>query len=354
MKLTLNFTVTKAAQNLQLLSKHSKITTPRTHKLKSESNLESDQIMKLVLVVHVVGPVLVAAFPDESPLLDRRVQVDTGICDNPLIQPNTGLCEPDYIPDKEPCDGWPSLDNCVLAASPQGFQDAAFFQQLEVDNPNTLFMYDPPGCQPYPLVAQALSGGGVQIPVCEGMIQEESGKSSKSKSSKLSKYHYDGLVQCSFQYEGKISQTKRYNLVQENKKKYTKTNKKSKSRSRTFVTHEGGCGVCSSTQDLAVNLSPTLGHDGFQCKGGFRATIAQDPTLTGPAFGTLTDCYRKMGFSPNCAYIWASNGFQTTLVVGEAGRALQGNILPYEEFDKQYGKNMPWPKIPESCLLCAK
>mmetsp|Transcript_9081 Transcript_9081/g.10141 ORF Transcript_9081/g.10141 Transcript_9081/m.10141 type:complete len:377 (-) Transcript_9081:232-1362(-) len=290
--------------------------------------------MKFVLVVQVVGLVLVSAAPD-----DFRFLNEMNACNDPAIQPVTGICEPECycIPDTEPCDGvCPPLDNRVLAASPDGFQEAAFFQTLEVDNPNTLFTYDPPGCQPYPLVAQTL-----QIPVCEGLIQEETGKSSKSKSSKKSNDHYDdGPVQCSFDYKGKICRTKRYNLVQGNKNKYTKNNKKSKSRSRTFVTHEGECGVCSTAQDLAVNLSPTLGRDAFQCSAGFSAALAQDPTLIAQAWGAINDCFRQLGFTSNCATIWASNGVHTTLVTGAVARALQQGLPPP-------------PGIPQSCVLCA-
>eukprot|EP00751_Fragilariopsis_kerguelensis_P003461 CAMPEP_0170825964 /NCGR_PEP_ID=MMETSP0733-20121128/46287_1 /TAXON_ID=186038 /ORGANISM="Fragilariopsis kerguelensis, Strain L26-C5" /LENGTH=260 /DNA_ID=CAMNT_0011189653 /DNA_START=117 /DNA_END=896 /DNA_ORIENTATION=+ len=260
--------------------------------------------MKFVLVVHVVGLVLVSAVPD-----DFRFLNETNECNDPAIQPGTGICEPECycIPDTQPCDGvCPPRDNRVLAASPEGFQEAVFFQTLEVDNPNTLFTYDPPGCQPYPLVAQTL-----QIPVCEGLIQEETGKSSKaskkSKRGKKSKDKYTGPAQCSFNYKGKVCRTKRYNLVQDNKKKYTKINKKSKSRSRTYVTHEGECGVCSTAQDLAVNLSPTLGRDAFQCSAIFSAALAQDPTSVLSAFGTLIECFQQLGMTPNCAYIWASN-----------------------------------------------
>mmetsp|Transcript_12878 Transcript_12878/g.14111 ORF Transcript_12878/g.14111 Transcript_12878/m.14111 type:complete len:377 (-) Transcript_12878:78-1208(-) len=291
--------------------------------------------MKFVLVVHVVGLVLVSAVPD-----DFRFLNETNECNDPAIQPGTGICEPECycIPDTEPCAVCPSLDNRVIAASPEGFQEAAFFQQLEVDNPNTLFTYDPPGCQPYPLVAQTL-----QIPVCEGLIQEETGKSSKSKSSKKSNDHYDdGPAQCSFNYKGKVCRTKRYNLVQDNKKTFTKNNKKSKSRSRTYVTHEGECGVCSTAQDLAVNLSPTLGRDAFQCSAGFSAALqTQDPTLIAPAFGALNDCFQQLGFTSNCAYIWASNGVHTTLVTGAAASALQQGLPPP-------------PGIPQSCVLCAQ
>lgn len=266
---------------------------------------------------------------------------------SPAIQPETGICEPECycIPDTDPCDGvCPSLDNRVLAASPEGFQDAAFFQTLEVDNPNTLFTYDPPGCQPYAKVAKAL-----QIPECVGLIQEETGKSSKaskkSKSGKKSKSKesIEGPIQCSFEYKGKICETKRYNLVQDNKELDTKKNKSGKAN--TFVTHEGECGVCSTAQDLAVNLSPTLSRDAYQCSAIFSEALkTQDPNLFAPAFGAINDCFRQLGFTPNCAYIWASNGVHSTLVTVEAASALQQGPLPPPGL----------PGIPRSCIECAR
>jgi len=291
--------------------------------------------MKFVLVVQVVGLVLVSAVPDDFRFLNEMNE-----CNDPAIQPGTGICEPECycIPDTEPCAVCPSLDNRVIAASPEGFQEAAFFQTLEVDNPNTLFTYDPPGCQPYPKVAKAL-----QIPVCEGLIQEETGKLSKaSKKSKRGKKSKDknteGPIQCSFHYKHEICETKRYNLVQDNKEIGTKKYKSRKAN--TYVTHEGECGVCSTAQDLAVNLSPTLGRDSFQCTAIFSAVFqTQDQTLIA-AFGALNDCFQQLGFTSNCAYIWASNGVHTTLVTGAAASALQQGLPPP-------------PGIPQSCVLCA-
>jgi len=285
---------------------------------------------RVVIVIVIVGVVgLLSSGINSEPVNPFAGPVSE--CDDPSIGQETGVCEPECycIPDKEPCDVCPSLENRVIAATQQGSQDAAFFSQLEVANPKSLFAFDPPGCQPYPLVAQAQGG----VPVCEGLVQENSkpSKSSKSKSSKKGKKDRKGPVQCSFNYKEDICDTKRYNLVEENKKQTKKDKKTSK-----FVTHTGSCGVCSTAQDLAVNLSPSLGQDAFICAAALsQAFQSQDPALIAQAFPTLIGCFAQLGFTPPCAFIWASNGFNTFLTL-----ALTATVP------------MP-PGIPASCLECA-
>jgi len=290
--------------------------------------------MKFVLLV--VGLLLSGASSEPDKRFTTIIGETESECDDPSIQPGTGICEPECycIPDTEPCDVCPSLENRVIAASPQGFQEAAFFRELEVDNTETLFTYDPPGCQPFPRVAAALGG---TVPVCEGLIQEgnsskSSKKSKKSKRGKTRKQdNKTGPVQCSFNYKRNICNTKRYDLVEE-----TKTNIVSKSS--TSVTHEGECGVCSTAKDLAVNLSPTLGRDAFLCAADLiEALQSRDPQ----GFPNLIECFVQIGFTPDCAFIWASNGFNTNLAIGAAARALATGTPPP-------------PGTPESCSACAQ
>ena len=296
-------------------------------------------------------------------------------CLNPVIGDVLflgGICEPDCycIPDRDPCEECPTLDNRVIAASAQGQEDANFFNSLEIDNVNTLFTFNTTnnvtgGCQPYPRVAQFL-----QVPVCDGLIQglsllsddDDSSKkmgkkSKKSKKSKKKKGRLDDddedvQYQCSFDYGTDICESNKYNLVQEmvkptNNKKKGKKNKKTKAKndeSNTFITHEGTCGVCSTSKDLAINLSPTLDGDAFACTANATGAFqTQDPAQIVSVFPNLINCFQNIGFTSDCAFIWASNALNTLLTLfGVLQQFQQSGVPP-----------LPGPALPASCIECA-
>lgn len=68
-----------------------------------------------------------------------------------------------------------------------------------------------------------------------------------------------------------------------------------------FVTHAGGCGVCSTTQDLAAYLSsPDLTTEGSFC--------AKQSILS---FEKGKACYIDLGMTDSCAEIWVDNSLNT-------------------------------------------
>lgn len=220
-----------------------------------------------------------------------------------------GLCVPDChcIPDDpSDCGTCPALGKRRF---PRGGEDAKFFAGLKVEE-HSLFRFDPPGCNPYPIIAQVLD-----VPVCQGVkTTKKNGKSQKAGKGK-------GARQCSFRYKepkkskkgkgnGGTCETKRYSIVEERLgKKPKKSKSKSKSKT-TAVTHEGSCGVCSSAQDLAANLSPTLDLDTYACT----VSIIENPSPTwNGTFPGTVQCFKDLGFSEDCAVLWASNSLRTIL-----------------------------------------
>ena len=63
------------------------------------------------------------------------------------------------------------------------------------------------------------------------------------------------------------------------------------------VTHFGVCGVCSNLSDLSVYLSRDLTNVGRRCAllGFF-------------SFKASVDCFRRIGFTEECAKIWYYDG----------------------------------------------
>ena len=68
-----------------------------------------------------------------------------------------------------------------------------------------------------------------------------------------------------------------------------------------IITHVGSCGVCSTIQDLIVYMQYTdLTIDGEYC--------AKQGLIS---FDTAVDCYKELGLSHDCAYMWAANSANT-------------------------------------------
>uniref|UniRef100_A0A7S2VCE8 Uncharacterized protein n=1 Tax=Entomoneis paludosa TaxID=265537 RepID=A0A7S2VCE8_9STRA len=68
-----------------------------------------------------------------------------------------------------------------------------------------------------------------------------------------------------------------------------------------FVTHHGACGVCSTTQDLAVYLK----HVDLTTEGQRCGTQAMTSFFRGK------DCFQDLGFTEACARLWADNARKT-------------------------------------------
>jgi len=64
-----------------------------------------------------------------------------------------------------------------------------------------------------------------------------------------------------------------------------------------FVTHTGSCGLCSTTQDLAIYLDADFTAAGKKCasEGLLHAAAGQR-------------CYEALGLTPECARIWNYDG----------------------------------------------
>jgi len=252
---------------------------------------------------------------------------DSYLCDNPFVDPNTLICEPDCYcipdvaegPDDLGCDVCPDLGNRQFTYLSGVDGSADFFESLEPED-GTLFEFSPPGCNPFPVVAATFG----TVP-CEGVTQpnppsNKSGKSDKSgkkdkKKKGSKKDHMDGPVTaCSFKYKGRnVCRSRTYALVEGRGRGSTKSSKKS-SKSVIHVTHEGTCGVCSGAQDLATNLSPTLLQDSGACSGLATALLAADPDANFPiVLPTLQQCFLDLGFTLACAFLWASNSLNLIL-----------------------------------------
>jgi hypothetical protein len=74
------------------------------------------------------------------------------------------------------------------------------------------------------------------------------------------------------------------------------------------ISHYGPCGVCSSAEDLAAIMDPTLSIRSFIC------TRVGSPYKTYHDFERSVACMKKLGFTQACAELWTSNGFNNALL----------------------------------------
>jgi len=96
-------------------------------------------------------------------------------------------------------------------------------------------------------------------------------------------------------------------------------------------THFGACGACSSLQDLAVYMEiPDLTDPVRRC--GVR-------NITGDEHA-LAECIGELGFSANCAQIWAYNSLNTREACLD--ECLEAIDAPYHQADGS----------PNACILC--
>lgn len=142
-------------------------------------------------------------------------------------------------------------------------------------------------------------------------------------------------VQCAFEYEGPVCRRREYSLVE-----MEQTSKSGKSaKDAKGATHTGSCGVCSSAQDLATNLSPTVLQDSGACSTQ-AAIMIQNPSNFPTLLPSTTMCYQALGFSDDCAFLWASNSVNILmeLSVVTQSKDPSGAYPPYEG--------------PASCVAC--
>ena len=75
---------------------------------------------------------------------------------------------------------------------------------------------------------------------------------------------------------------------------------------KKVLTHHGACGVCSSAQDLAAFVNPLIALLTIACGQNFDVN---DGDLDG-----VTQCLvTRLGFTYDCAYLWASNTVNSIL-----------------------------------------
>ena len=73
---------------------------------------------------------------------------------------------------------------------------------------------------------------------------------------------------------------------------------------KKVLTHHGACGVCSSAQDLVAFVNPLVALLSIACGQRF----------DGQNLGEVTDCMEtNLGFTYDCAYLWASNTVNSIL-----------------------------------------
>ena len=71
------------------------------------------------------------------------------------------------------------------------------------------------------------------------------------------------------------------------------------------------CGVCSDTIDLAVNMLPDLYAKSYEC------ALIPDPSL-------MFECYLRIGFTSECAWLWMNNAVNTAISCTEICLENQG------------------------------
>ena len=269
--------------------------------------------------------VVVRSDPDADAII-AVLSSNSASCDPVIGEQPPGICAPNCycIPDDpSDCTTCPSVGNRVFQSASSD-ADRAFFSGLEV-NEASLFRFDDgldgtTDCNPFPVVAAVLGRS-----VCTGVKTERPSRDGEGVP--------DEPVRCYFRYKnpkkakkkGKgtgTCETGRYSIVE----RTISTKNSKKTKKDTKVTHEGSCGVCSSAQDLAVNLSPTLGRDAFDCTEAVAPLLLQQPANYVDTFENLVQCFVGLGFSEDCAALWSSNSMNTLLTFGGALQALQGGI----------------------------
>jgi hypothetical protein len=177
------------------------------------------------------------------------------------------------------------------------------FAALEAD-PDHLPTLNPEGCQPYPDVRDMIGGEKCEKPASSDHVCAfKYKKGSKKSGSKKSEHKKDSHKSA---HKGNTYELKQYPDIQAADK-----------AKRAEVTHEGACGVCSSAQDLAVNMNPNVAIRSVLCGRTFSSQLAgnvNDPDYLAGIFADETvPCFEDIGFTPDCAYLWASNSVNSVI-----------------------------------------
>ena len=217
----------------------------------------------------------------------------------------------------------PDIDNRRLPAD-FGPEERAKIASLVPNQESLVDFVGDDDCQPYPAVATFLN-----VEVCDE--PEEA----------------DEDAVCLFVFdEGQNNCKKRQNYSLKTTEPPTSPSQAiNKIKNRAIVTHKGQCGVCSSAQDLAVNLDPALNVNAYICGDilakfwdgilsnfpGPLPPLPQSPDPIKPAlqlaFDAAVDCFSggvpalpgftqpifQVGFTQPCAKMFASNAANSYL-----------------------------------------
>ena len=174
-----------------------------------------------------------------------------------------------------------------------------YFSDL-VQDPNYDFpSLEPAGCQPYPLVLDFLGGGE--------LCDLPNGGSSSGSSSEDS----DEQV-CAFVYSDDCDGTYHLETFEDAEE--------AENTVGAVITHFDACGVCSTADDLAVYMNPAVSIQSVTC--GLAVAIplmfnmmygASLPAPPAVLFAQVVGCFIGLGFSQDCALLWASNSVNSAL-----------------------------------------
>ena len=246
-------------------------------------------------------------------------------------------------PENESC---PDLESPRTALQYTRERYPQFYNSLKIPRSECYPVLYPLGCQPFPAVAALLN----QQP-CEGLRNSCSlDKPSSSTSSYDSWEHdyYDEKPVCALDFRrhcnGFLGYEDEYQF-------FCGPRQVAEKKPWVVIHHEEECGVCSFAQDLAANMNPSLDCDAFKCTLEFQ--VDQN-------FENLVGCYSDLGFTSQCAFVWASNAVNTILAVRfpqlpscQQCASQIGGLPDVEDIDcgNPFDPNVPQPNDPETCNL---
>jgi len=115
-------------------------------------------------------------------------------------------------------------------------------------------------------------------------------------------------------------------------------------RDGLVITHGGTCGVCSTTQDLAVYLSDDLTAVGTQCFEEYLKTYRCDDQDVAAKEEFMLGCWARLTqLTPDCLKIWAFD----TIAAGCGECSLLCSTMKSPHFNKP-----SWPYKLHDCLEC--
>jgi hypothetical protein len=176
----------------------------------------------------------------------------------------------------------PCPDRGLRESDYEYFKDArliTFLKSLKLQNPSQFNQFSPSGCNPYPAVAEAIGAKVCNLP------QRDAN---------------DAV--CVFSITNRACRDRTYKLQ-------TMAESSVAQVRRAVLTHEGPCGACSSASDLARWFNFSLDAVAYQCGAGPYVAGLKGKTY----LQNVTACFEAAGFSPACAFVWASNAYNSQL-----------------------------------------